>query len=119
MLRITVTDLTREGESLFRAHDMGAYSRQTFGMFGGQEQWVTLRCHQRMAGVILDQFGSDTTLHPDGEAHFIARVPVVVSPPFFAWLSGFAREIRLTSPATVAQEYMAYLTDILTGYTDG
>ena len=119
MLRIRVTDERREGEEAFRSHDMGAYSRQTFGMFGGQEQWVTLRCHKRMAGIILDQFGTDTSLIPEGEDHFTARVPVVVSPPFFAWLSGFEREIRLVSPTAVAQEYVAYLTDVLAGYADG
>ena len=119
MLRIAVTDLPREGEAAFRSHDLAAYSRQTFGMFGGQEQWVTLRCHKRMAGIMLDRFGSETTFIPDGEEHFTARVPVVVSPPFFAWLSGFEQDIRLISPAAVAQEYVAYLTDILAGYADG
>lgn len=119
MLRIAVTDLPREGEAAFRSHDLAAYSRQTFGMFGGQEQWVTLRCHRRMAGIMLDRFGSETTFIPDGEEYFTARVPVVVSPPFFAWLSGFEQDIRLTSPAAVAQEYVAYLTDILAGYADG
>ena len=118
MLGIAVTDLPREGEAAFRSHDMGAYSRQTFGMFGGREQPVTLRCRKRMAGIILDQFGTDVPLIPDGEEHFTVRVPVVVSPPFFAWLSGFERDIRLTAPASVAQEYVAYLTDILTGYAD-
>ena len=117
MLHIAVTDRPREGEAAFRSHDLAAYSRQTFGMFGGQEQWVTLRCHKRMAGIMLDRFGSDTPFIPDGEEHFTARVPVVVSPPFFAWLSGFERDIRLISPAAVAEEYVAYLTDILTGYT--
>ena len=117
MLHIAVTDRPREGETAFRSHDLAAYSRQTFGMFGGQEQWVTLRCHKRMAGIMLDRFGSDTPFIPDGEEHFTARVPVVVSPPFFAWLSGFERDIRLVAPTAVAEEYVAYLTDILTGYT--
>ena len=90
---------------------------KTFGMFGGQEQPVTLRCHKRMAGIILDQFGADTALIPDGEEHFTVRVPVVVSPPFFAWLSGFERDIRLTAPAVVAEQYVLYLRDILSGYT--
>ena len=119
MLRIRVTDLPREGEAAFRSQDMGAYSRQTFGMFGGQEQHVTLRCRKRMAGIILDQFGTDTALIPDGEEHFTVHVPVVVSPPFFAWLSGFERDIRLIAPAAVAAEYVAYLTDILAGYDHG
>lgn len=118
MLRIRLTDIPREGEEAFRRQDMAAYSRKTFGMFGGQEQPVTLRCHKRMAGIILDQFGTDTALIPSGEEHFTVRVPVVVSPPFFAWLSGFERDIRLIAPASVAQEYVAYLTDILTGYAD-
>ena len=119
MLHIAVTDLPRQGEAAFRSHDLAAYSRQTFGMFGGEEQWVTLRCHKGMAGVMLDRFGSDTPFIPDGEDYFTARVPVVVSPPFFAWLSGFERDIRLIAPAAVAQEYVAYLTDILAGYADG
>lgn len=117
MLRIRVTDLPREGEGVFRSQDMGAYSRRTFGMFGGQEQRVTLRCHKRMAGIILDQFGSETPLLPDGADHFTVHVPVVVSPPFFAWLSGFEQDIRLTAPMAVAQEYVAYLKTILLGYT--
>jgi len=87
-------------------------------MFGGQEQWVTLRCRKRMAGIILDQFGTDTPLLPDGEEHFTARVPVVVSPPFFAWLSGFGADIRLIKPQSVAEEYTRYLHGILAGYGD-
>ena len=119
MLHINVSDLPREGEDAFRRQDMAAYSRKTFGMFGGQEQWVTLRCRKRMAGIILDQFGAETTMIPDGEEHFTARVPVVVSPPFFAWLSGFEQDIRLIAPIAVAEEYVAYLTAILTGYANG
>ena len=119
MLRIRLSDLPREGEEAFRQQDMAAYSRKTFGMFGGDEQWVTLRCRKRMAGIILDQFGTDTAFLPDGEEHCTARVPVVVSPPFFAWLSGFERDIRLVAPTAVAEEYVAYLKDILAGYAHG
>lgn len=119
MLRVSLTDRHREGGEEFARQDMAVYGRKTFGMFGGQEQWVTLRCHQRMAGIILDQFGTDTRLVPDGAEFFTASVPVVVSPPFFAWLSGFGQDIRLTAPAAVAQEYVAYLQDVLAGYVHG
>ena len=118
MLHIRITDLPREGADVFAAQDMAVYGRKTFGMFGGDEQWVTLRCRKKMAGIILDQFGTDVPFLSDGEEHFTARVPVVVSPPFFAWLSGFGQDIRLTAPADVAQEYVAYLHDILRGYAD-
>ncbi len=118
MLRIEQTDSPRQGEDVFRSLDMAVYNRQAFGMFGGQEQPVTLRCANWMAGVILDQFGSDTPLLPMDDATFTARVSVVVSPPFFAWLSGFGGDIRLIKPAAVAEEYTAYLHTILAGYRD-
>ena len=117
MLRITQTDTPREGEAVFNSLDMAVYNRQAFGMFGGQEQPVTLQCANWMAGVILDQFGTDTPLIPADEASFTARVSVVVSPPFFAWLSGFGGDIRLIKPQAVAEEYTAYLQTILKGYS--
>ena len=116
MLRITQTDIPREGETVFNALDMAVYNRKAFGMFGGAEQPVTLQCSNWMAGVILDQFGLDTVLMPADENTFTARVSVVVSPPFFAWLSGFGADIRLIKPAAVAEEYTHYLNDILAGY---
>ena len=118
MLHIKQTDTLREGEEAFRNLDMAVYNRQAFGMFGGAEQSVTLRCANWMAGVILDQFGTDTPLIPADDATFTARVSVVVSPPFFAWLSGFGGDIRLIKPTAVAEEYTAYLQTILAGYRD-
>ncbi|MBR5524840.1 MAG: WYL domain-containing protein [Clostridia bacterium] len=116
MLRIRQTDIPREGETVFRRMDMAVYTRKTFGMFGGQEQPVTLYCKASMAGIVLDRFGQDVPLMPADEAGFTLRVPVVVSPQFFAWLSGFGTDIRLEGPAAVVQEYRDYLTAILEGY---
>ena len=115
MLRIRQTDTPREGEAVFRKMDMALYTRKTFGMFGGEEQPVTLWCTARMAGIILDRFGQDVALIPEGEG-FTVRVPVVVSPQFFSWLSGFGTDIRLIKPQAVAEEYTHYLSEILEGY---
>ena len=119
MLHITQTDTPREGEEVFNNLDMAVYNRQAFGMFGGKEQPVTLQCANWMAGVILDQFGSDTPMIPADEYSFTAHVSVVVSPPFFAWLSGFGGDIRLIKPQAIAEEYTAYLRTILKGYAHG
>ena len=116
MLHITQTDTPREGEDVFNNLDMAVYNRQAFGMFGGKEQPVTLQCANWMAGVILDQFGSDTPMIPADEYSFTAHVSVVVSPPFFAWLSGFGGDIRLIKPQAIAEEYTDYLRTILAGY---
>ena len=38
---------------------MAVYTRQVFGVFGGNEQTVTLRFENRLLGVVLDRFGGD------------------------------------------------------------
>ncbi|MBQ8683896.1 MAG: WYL domain-containing protein [Clostridia bacterium] len=113
MLRITVIHQPRQGEALFRQQDMAVYSRKTFGMFGGEAQVVTLRCADRMAGVVLDRFGQETTLFPQEDGHFTVRVPVAVSPQFFAWVTGLDNEVHITAPAAVVEEYRQYLASIL------
>ena len=52
-------------------------------MFGGSEETVRIRFHNRFVGVVIDRFGKDVPLHPDGGEHFIARVEVAVSEQFF------------------------------------
>ena len=117
MLHITVTEQPRQGEEIFRRQDMTQYSRKTFGMFGGDEQTVTLRCANRMAGVILDRFGQETTLFPEGEDRFIVRVPVAVSPQFFAWVTGLEGEVCITGPETVAEDYRQHLRQVLQAHS--
>ena len=41
---------------------MAVYTRQVFGMFGGNEQTVTLRFENRLLGVVLDRFGEDVPI---------------------------------------------------------
>lgn len=109
-----VTDLPREGKAQFRALDLGAYTNQVFGMFGGEVEKVTLRCANRLVGVMLDRFGTGVLLSPqmDG-AHFHLTVPVAVSPQFLGWVCGFGDEIEVLNPPAVRQQ-MAQLAAGLT-----
>lgn len=109
-----LTDLPREGKAQFRALDLGAYTNQVFGMFGGEVEKVTLRCANRLVGVMLDRFGTGVLLSPqmDG-AHFHLTVPVAVSPQFLGWVCGFGDEIEVLNPPAVRQQ-MAQLAAGLT-----
>lgn len=111
MLQVSTVDTRREGEADFRAMDMASFSRKTFGMFGGEERSVVLECADWVSGIILDRFGQDTVLIPHGEG-FRVRVSVVVSPQFFAWLTGLAGDVRLAEPASLVTEYREYLKNI-------
>ena len=78
-------------------------------MYRGEEVNVTLRGRQNMVNVVLDRFGQDVILIPDGEEHFTVTLPVVVSPQFFGWLFGLDGGLELIRPASAVEAYQAQL----------
>lgn len=66
--------------------DIAVYGQKHFGMYSGEEMTVTLRGTRAMVGVVLDRFGQDVILVPDGPEHFTVSIPLVLSPQFFGWL---------------------------------
>ena len=100
MTDISATDKPREGKAEFEATDMSAYSKTVFGMFTGEQQTVKLRFTNHLAGAVIDRFGKDVTLVPDGDEHFTVSVEAAVSPQFFAWLFGFGMDVEVLSPAS-------------------
>ena len=117
MLKIGLTDEERVGRNSFEDFDLAAFSKKTFGMFGGPDANVVLRCKNGLAGVIIDRFGREISLVPEDGEHFHVHVTVAVSPQFFGWVTGIGPGIEIASPADVREAYGAYLADILSKYT--
>ena len=82
MLRIALSNETREGREHFKKLDMADYARKSFGMFGGEEETVKLQVSNGLAGVIIDRFGKDVMMIPVDEDHFNVSVDVRVSRQF-------------------------------------
>ena len=111
MAELAVTCLKlEEGEDLERGRfDVAAYAAKHFGMFSGREGRVRLRCANAMVGVMLDRFGQDVILVPDGPDHFTLTVDAVVSPQFFGWLFGLGDGVALTAPDWAVEAYRQQL----------
>ena len=103
MLHISVLPERRAGREAYEAFDAPRYARQVFSMYGGAPERVTLRCENRFAGVMIDRFGKDAPLIPDGTGHFTLTVEVAVSPQFFGWVAGLGAGVVITSPEPVVQ----------------
>lgn len=116
MANISITRSFREGHELFEKTDMSTYTTKTFYMFTGDEQRVTLRFANELTDPVIDRFGEDVFLHPDGPKSFTVTTDVVVSPQFFAWLSAYGRKAEIVSPAAVREEFEAHLREILKVY---
>ena len=80
------------------ALNLANYSKKVFGMFGGAETDVRLRVSNQLAGAIIDRFGKDVIIVPDGEAHFTVSLRVVLSPVFHGWLFQFGELCEVLSP---------------------
>lgn len=108
MTRIKVEDAERQGKDVFKALDMSVYTSRNFSMFAGEEADVVLECDANLIGVIVDRFGMDVSVHPNGTG-FAAFVKVAVSEQFFGWVAALGGAVRIVSPEPVKAQFLALL----------
>lgn len=105
MLELYISEKGREGEKEFSALDMTQYSKQVFGMYGGELCNVRLSCDNSLAGVVIDRFGTDIVIsNYDGRFELTAKV--MLSPTFYSWVMGFGKKMRVLSPPYVAEHIL-------------
>ena len=66
--------------------------------------------------MVIDRFGKDTMLFPDGEEHFVFTVEVAVSPLFLSWVMGFGDKAMILYPQSVVEECKKMARRILEQY---
>ena len=85
-------------------------------MYAGDSVAVKLRFHRELTNVVIDRFGRDTMLIPDGEDHFTFVVKVAVSPMFLSWVIGFGAKARILHPQSVVEECRALCMEAMGQY---
>ena len=80
------------------------HANQLFQMFAGDAVTVKLRFHRELCNVVIDRFGRDTMLIPDGPEHFTFTVKVAVSPMFLSWVIGFGDLAQILYPQSVVDQ---------------
>jgi len=119
MASISVTEEERDGKDAYEKLDMAEYSRRVFGMFSGEVRQVKLRFENYLVGAVIDRFGKDIMVVPDGDSHFTVQVEVAVSPPFFGWVFGFGTAARIVAPADVAEKMKEHVGQVAAAYEEG
>ena len=118
MTNIESAETERSGKELFAGMDMSSYSKQVFGMFTGSEQTVKLRFENRLAGAVIDRFGKEVMLIPDGNEHFTVSADIAVSPQFYAWVFGFGTAVEILSPDSARRELAQLAKSVSRIYAD-
>ena len=91
---------------------LSSYTKRLFGMFAGADVSVKIRCENSLVNAVIDRFGRDIPILPDGENHFIATVNVADSPTFFAWVFTFGGKMKIISPESIAQKFLSAVKDV-------
>ena len=92
------------------------HSSQLFQMYAGEATDVKLRFHRSLVNVVIDRFGKDTMLIPDGEEHFVFTVRVAVSPMFLSWVIGFGGKAKVLYPQSVVDNCRQLCLETLSQY---
>ena len=117
MTGLDLTEEIRHGKELFEQFDLAAYSKKTFGMYGGEEQRVKLRMKNYLVGVMIDRFGKDIMIIPDKDGeHFTTNVDVAVSNQFLGWIAGLGPDGEIIAPDSVRQSMRNLLKEITSKY---
>ena len=92
------------------------HANRLFQMYSGNTVTVKLRFHNSLINVVVDRFGKDVMLIPDGDDHFTFTVSVAVSPMFLSWIVGFGNKAKILYPNAVIEQYKTLCIESLSQY---
>jgi len=113
-LDITDTKTDRIPQSI--QFDLSEYSKRKFSMFGGDFIRAQLVFDNDIMNSIIDKFGKDVKVEPVDDSTARIYIGIENSPPFFGWITQFGNKIKITSPDSLAKEYVEFLKWIQTNY---
>ncbi len=108
----------RDGEKEFKASQITSKEYKVFQMYHGDQMKVRVRFSNHLADAVIDQFGKSVLLIPDGEKHFVATLPVEISPPFWAWISTFGKGAKVLHPEEAVNKMREFIGKLNEMYND-
>ena len=116
MQEIVLTEENRTPCPELTGKNLVEHANRLFQMYSGETTAVKLRFHRSLINVVMDRFGRDTMLIPDGEDHFVFTVDVAVSPMFLSWVIGFGSKARILYPQSVIDSCVSLCREAMEQY---
>jgi len=113
---ICVEDSRCESSKAVDKFDLAAYTKQVFGMYGGELVNVKMRFDDSLIGVVVDRFSDKVFISPNNDGTFTVTTEVMLSPQFFGWLFSFGDKVRLMSPKAAKTRFTEYLNEVAAVY---
>lgn len=117
MSTVAITDQPAERNDEIATYDPDEAARTVFGMYSGTCVAASIKVDAALMNVVIDRFGRDVDATPtDKAAAAIINVPVQSSPVFFGWMATLGDQAEILSPASLREDYAAWLGRILGKY---
>ena len=116
MTEICLTGDTRVPCPELTGKALHEHANRLFQMYSGDAVDVKLKFRRSLLNVVIDRFGKDTMLIPDGEEWFNFTVKVAISPMFLSWVIGFGSKARILYPQSVADACKQLCAEAMSQY---
>ena len=117
MRDVQFTGSPREGAEAFSAIDLKTYTQRVFGMFGGNQERVTIRFVNYLLDAAIDRFGTTGVQYSKADDnHFNMTTQVEISDQFFGWICGFGKKAKIIYPERVEKQFKEYMDEIRSIY---
>lgn len=116
MQSIVLTEQPRLPCPELSAKGLNAYANRTFQMFNGETTEVKFRFVNSLANVVIDRFGRDVMLFPEGDSHFVFTAQVAVSDQFLSWVIGLGQGAQILYPQSVIDKCTTLCRNVLAQY---
>ena len=113
--KVEILEVLRRGQHVFDNMDLTTYTKRVFFMNPGEQQKVSLRFDRKLLDSVVERVGAegDIIYRPDDSAHFVVTADIEISNQFFGWLASFGAKARIMYPQSLAEQYTAYLQEII------
>ena len=109
---IVVEEARADSSKAVDKFDLAAYTKQVFGMYGGELVSVKLRFDNSLIGVVADRFSDKVFVSPNSDGTFTVATEVMLSPQFFGWLFSFGGKAKIMTPKSAREKFTAYLDEV-------
>ena len=109
---ISVEDVRADSSKAVDKFDLAVYTKQVFGMYGGDTVNVRMRFDDSLIGVVVDRFSDKVFIQPHSDGTFTMSAEVMLSPQFYGWLFSFGDKARIVSPKAAKEGFCDYLRSV-------
>ncbi len=116
MESISVEEERADSTKAVDKFDLAVYTKQVFGMYGGDTVNVKLRFDDSLIGVVIDRFSDKVFIQPHNDGSFTMSTEVMLSPQFFGWLFSFGDKVKIVSPKAAVNGFGEWLDSVKAQY---